>query len=166
MTYEMRKKAWEEMPQAGSVIQKFRTPLPGDDVDEFMQLVDKDAVWTFMATGEKFRGPDQIRMCAERAIAGRLHTKDKHVEVTNLFSTEDQLCIEYLYRPVVPEHGTASAGTEIGVPTCITMHVKNGKFDRFNEYVDMATFSAATEHLSVQNGGGAPRQADPSPPRA
>jgi hypothetical protein len=38
----------------------------------------------------------------------------------------------------MPEQGTitgsAAAGTEIAIPICITMRIKNGKFDRFNEY--------------------------------
>jgi hypothetical protein len=45
----------------------------------------------------------------------------------------------------MPEQGTitgsAAAGTEIAIPICITMRIKNGKFDRFNEYLDLATFS-------------------------
>jgi hypothetical protein len=45
----------------------------------------------------------------------------------------------------MPERGTitgsAAAGTEIATPICITMHIKDGKFDRFNEYLDLATFS-------------------------
>jgi hypothetical protein len=73
------------------------------------------------------------------------------MELTNLFSGEEQVCIEYLHRGIMPEHGTitgsAVAGTEIAVPICITMHIKDGKFDRFNEYLDLATFSGVKQHL-------------------
>jgi hypothetical protein len=27
------------------------------------------------------------------------------------------------------------------------MHIKDGKFDRFNEYLDLATFSGVKQHL-------------------
>jgi hypothetical protein len=51
----------------------------------------------------------------------------------------------------MPERGTitgsAAAGTEIATPICITMHIKDGKFGRFNEYLDLATFSGVNQHL-------------------
>ena len=134
-----------------SFAQKFKKIYLGDDLDGFMQLVDKDAVWTFMATGEKFQGIEQIRKAAEKAMAGRIHTKDLHMELTNLFSGEEQVCIEYLHRGIMPEHstitGSPAPGTEIAIPICITMHVKNGKFDRFDEYLDLATLSGVKQHL-------------------
>lgn len=79
-----------------SFVEKFKKVFLGDDLDGFMKLVDREAVWTFMATGEQFHGIDEIRNTAERAMAGRIHTKDLHMEVTNTFSGEDQVCIEYL----------------------------------------------------------------------
>ena len=134
-----------------SFAEKFKKIYLGDDLDGFMQLVDRDAVWTFMATGETFCGVDQIRKAAEKAMAGRIHTKDLHMELTNMFSGEEQVCIEYLHRGIMPEHSTITgsppAGTEIAVPICITIHVKNGKFDRFNEYMDLATLSGVKQHL-------------------
>jgi ketosteroid isomerase-like protein len=134
-----------------SFAQKFKKIYLGDDLDGFMQLVDKDAVWSFMATGEKFCGVDQIRKAAEKSMAGRIHTKDLHMELTNMFSGEGQVCIEYLHRAIMPENSTITgsppAGTEIAVPICITMHVKNGKFDKFDEYMDLATLSGVKQHL-------------------
>jgi len=134
-----------------SFAQKFKKIYLGDDLDGFMQLVDKDAVWTFMATGETFRGIEQIRKASEKAMAGRIHTKDLHMELTNLFSGEEQVCIEYLHRGIMPERstitGSPAAGTEFAVPICITMHIKDGKFDRFNEYLDLATLSGVKQHL-------------------
>jgi ketosteroid isomerase-like protein len=134
-----------------SFAQKFKKIYLGDDLDGFMQLVDKDAVWTFMATGETFRGIEQIRKASEKAMAGRIHTKDLHMELTNLFSGEEQVCIEYLHRGIMPDRstitGSPAAGTEFAVPICITMHIKDGKFDRFNEYLDLATLSGVKQHL-------------------
>ena len=134
-----------------SFAQRFKKIYLGDDLDGFMQLVDTDAVWSFMATGEKFQGIEQIRTAAEKAMAGRIHTKDLHMELTNMFSGEEQVCIEYLHRGLMPEHSTITgsppAGTEIAVPICITMRVKNGKFDRFDEYLDLATLSGVKQHL-------------------
>jgi ketosteroid isomerase-like protein len=134
-----------------SFAQKFKKIYLGDDLDGFMQLVDKDAVWSFMATGEKFSGVDQIRMLAEKAMAGRIHTQDLHMELTNMFCGEEQMCIEYLHRAIMPEKATLAgappAGTEIAVPICLTMHIKNGKFDKVDEYLDLATMSGVKQHL-------------------
>lgn len=131
--------------------EEFKKNLFGDDLDGFMKLVDRDAVWTFMATGEQFHGIDEIRKAAERAMAGRIHTKDLHMELTNTFSGEDQFCIEYLHKAIMPEHSTITgsppAGTVIAVPICITMHVSNGKLDRLNEYMDFATLTGVKKKL-------------------
>ena len=70
-------------------MEKFRTCFVGDDLDTSMQLMDEGAVWTFMATGETFKGREQIRGAAERAMAGRVHTEALHMEVKNFFASDD-----------------------------------------------------------------------------
>jgi ketosteroid isomerase-like protein len=99
-----------------SFAQKFKKIYLGDDLDGFMQLVDKDAVWSFMATSEKFSGIDQIRKAGEKA-AGRIHTKDLHMELTNMFAGEEHVCIEYLHRAIMPEHSTIT-----GSPASYVVH--------------------------------------------
>jgi hypothetical protein len=42
-------------------MEKFRACYLGDDLDTFMELMYEGAVWTFMATGETFKGREQIR---------------------------------------------------------------------------------------------------------
>jgi ketosteroid isomerase-like protein len=132
-------------------METFRACYLGDDLDTFMQLMDEGAVWTFMATGETFKGREQIREAAEKSMAGRIHTKALHMELKNLFASDDMVCIEYLHRATVPEHATITgsppAGAEIAVPICITMRIKNGKICTFNEYLDLATFGGAKKKL-------------------
>jgi ketosteroid isomerase-like protein len=131
--------------------QTFKKVFLGEDLEGFMKIVDKDAVWTFMATGEKFCGAEQIRKAGAKAMAGRIHTKDLHMEFTNVICSEDQVCVEYLHRGLAPKQGTITGtppeGTEIAMPICITMHIKDGKLDRMNEYLDMGTLSGTTKHL-------------------
>jgi ketosteroid isomerase-like protein len=132
-------------------MEKFRTCYLGDDLDTFMELMDEGAVWTFMATGETFKGREQIRAAAEKSMAGRVHTKSLHMELKSLFASDDMVCIEYLHRASVPAHATITgsppAGTEIAVPICITMCIQDGKICTFNEYLDLATFSGAKKKL-------------------
>jgi ketosteroid isomerase-like protein len=131
--------------------EKFKEVILGDDLDGFMNIVAEDAVWTFMATGEKFCGAEQIRESAEKAMAGRIHTKRLHMEFTNTFFSEDKICLEYLHRALAPEKGTITgsppAGTEISMPICLTIHIRDGKLDRMNEYLDMGTLSGTTKRL-------------------
>jgi len=136
-------------------MEKFRTCFVGDDLDTSMQLMDEGAVWTFMATGETFKGREQIRGAAERAMAGRVHTEALHMEVKNFFASDDMEGIEYLHRATVPEDATITgsppAGTEVAVPICITMRIKNGKICAFNEYMDLATLGGAKKTLFTQS---------------
>ena len=44
-----------------SFVEKFKKVYLGDDLDGFMKLVDRDAVWTFIETGEQFHGIDEIK---------------------------------------------------------------------------------------------------------
>src|ERR1700689_2963014 len=81
-----------------SFAEKFQEGFLWDDPDGVIKLIDKDIVWNFMATGERFSGLEQYRKAAEKAMAGRVHTDALHMEVTNLFWSDDQLCIEYLNR--------------------------------------------------------------------
>jgi ketosteroid isomerase-like protein len=154
-------------PAPRTLAERTQTIYLGDDLDGFMKLLDKDVVWTFMATGEKFSGIEHVRMAAERSMAGRVHTKTLHMEMTNLFWNDDELCIEYLHRCISPEHATLTgsppAGTEMAVPICITMHVKNGKIDVFNEYLDLSTLSGGAKRtLFVQEGDGATKHPAPA----
>jgi ketosteroid isomerase-like protein len=151
MTTETAIKTESTNPSLESFALNFKKIYLGDDLDGFMQLFDNDAVWTFMATGEKFTGIEEIRKGGEKAMAGRVHTKDLHMELTNLFWSDEWVCIEYLHRCLAPEHatitGSPKAGTEIAMPICITMHVKNGKIDLFNEYLNLATITGVKEKL-------------------
>jgi len=83
----------EEMAQE-AFMEKFRACYLGDDLNTFMEPMDEGAVWTSMATGETFKGREQIRAAAEKSMAGRVHMKALHMELKSLFSSDDMVCIE------------------------------------------------------------------------
>ena len=125
-----------------SFLQAFSDTFLSDDIDGFMQLIDQDCEWVIMATGETFRGAGEVRQLAERSVAARQHTKDTHMEFTNLFTSEDQMCLEYIHRFIVTEQWPSSgdrppAGTKGNVKICLVCHVKDSKFDRVHEYFDL-----------------------------
>lgn len=113
-----------------------------DDVDGTIQLIAADCEWVIMATGETFRGTDEVRQLAERSVAARKHTPDMHMDFTNRFASEDQMCIEYAHRGVVTErwpssHDRPPVGTSFDIKICLVCHVKDGKIDWIHEYFDL-----------------------------
>jgi hypothetical protein len=103
-----------------SFIRAFTDTYLTDDIDEFMKLIDQDCEWVLMATGETFRGTGAIRQLAQRSVAARQHTQEEHMYVTNLFTSEDQMCPEYAHRAIVTEQLTTaqdrpSAGTKVDI---------------------------------------------------
>jgi ketosteroid isomerase-like protein len=135
-------------------LQTFSDTFLSDDIDGFMQLIDPDCEWMIMATGETFRGASQVRQLADRSMAARQHTKDAHMEFTNLFTSEDQMCLEYTHRFIVTEQWPSSqnrppVGTRGDLKICLACHVKDGKFNRIHEYFDLgqATEPGTVRHL-------------------
>jgi ketosteroid isomerase-like protein len=125
-----------------SLLQSFFDTFLSDDIDGIMQLMDPNCEWVIMATGETFRGTDEVRRLAQRSVAARLHTKETHMEVTNQFTSEDQFCLEYIHHYIVTDQWPSSgkrppAGTQGDVKICLVCHVKDGKFDRIHEYFDL-----------------------------
>jgi ketosteroid isomerase-like protein len=136
------------MPLPESFIKKFSEVFLSDDVDGMVALTDEDCVWTIMATGEMFHGPDEIRKLAERSIAARQHTSGVHMDFKNLFSTDDQMVLEYVHSGIITASNDISvklptAGTEFVLPICLVCHIKNGKFDKIDEYFDVGTLTGA-----------------------
>ncbi len=139
------------MPTEEGFIRKFSDTFLSDDIDGFMELIDRDCEWIIMATGEKFRGQEKVRELAERSVAARKHTKNDHMEFMNLFATEDKMCLEYIHKGIVTEKWPSSspehpvAGTEFVLPICLVCHIKqsNKKFDAIHEYFDLGTLTSA-----------------------
>ncbi len=140
------------MPLSESFVKRFSQVFLSDDIEGMVDLMDKDCEWAIMATGESFHGPEQVRKLAERSVAARQHTKDVHMDFKNLFSTEDQMVLEYVHRGIITGSNDISVnlpkeGMEFVLPICLVCHVKNGKFDRINEYFDVSTLIGAQKKM-------------------
>jgi ketosteroid isomerase-like protein len=140
------------LPLPETFTKKFSEVFLTDDVDGMVGMVDDECDWAIMATGETFHGPEQIRKLAERSIAARQHTKDVRMDFKNLFSTEDQMVLEYVHRGIITKSNDITvtlptAGTEFVLPICLVCHVKNGKFDKIDEYFDVSTLTGAKTRM-------------------
>jgi hypothetical protein len=129
-------------------LQRFKDTFLAEqsDVNGFMKLIDKDCVWTIEATGEVFRGWNQVKELADRSVAARNHTKDVQMVVSNEFVTNDSFVIEYTHGYFTTDKWTASTdrpalGTKVFLPICVVAHFKGEKLDWLHEYFDLATVS-------------------------
>jgi hypothetical protein len=147
---------WNKMQAMAheSSIQIFKDTFlkPDSDIEGFMELIDKECEWVLLATGETFRGTEEIRKLAERSKAARVHTDELKMEPTTLFATEDYFVIEYVHNAITTTNWTTQAnrpppGAIRRIPICIVAHFKGEKFDRIHEYFDLQTVNGTPGKL-------------------
>jgi hypothetical protein len=73
-----------------NIFRAFSEGMYNDNLEGFMEKIDENCEWVIIATGETFRGIDEIRQLALRSMGARKHTTEAHAEFTNAFSSEDQ----------------------------------------------------------------------------
>jgi ketosteroid isomerase-like protein len=128
--------------------------MTSDDVESMVNLFAPDGEWTIMATGETFRGRDQITQLATRSVAGREHPVGQGIKPFNVFTNADEtrLCWEYVHTAVVTDKWPSSTnrpavGTEIRIPILLSCESRDGKLVKIREYFDMwAIVDPGTPH--------------------
>jgi len=139
------KAATSGQPVAG-FLQAFKAAFTSDDVEGFYKLVDPNAEWTIMATGESFRGLDSIKQLATRSVAARTHGGGLGIKPTNVFTNAagTKICWEYMHTAIVTDNWPSSTnrpapGTKISVPIVLVGEVQSGKLTKVREYFDLRT---------------------------
>ncbi len=136
-------------------VQAFTAAFTSDDIKSFMNLIAPDGEWVIMATGETFRGLDQIRQLATRSVAARNHTDGLGIRPTNVFSNAGgtKLCWEYVHTGVVTDKWPSSSaqkpapGTKFDLPIMLMCEIRQGKLVKVREYFDLLTLTeAGTPH--------------------
>jgi hypothetical protein len=100
-----------------------------------------------MATGETFRGLDEIRQLATRSVDARTHGGGLGIKPTNIFTNAEgtKLVWEYVHTGVVTEKWPASSahrpapGTQFDLPITLVGELEDGKLTRIREYFDLLT---------------------------
>jgi ketosteroid isomerase-like protein len=132
--------------QPADLIQAFTAAFTTDDVEGFYKLIDAEAEWVIMATGETFRGLDQIKQLTARSVAARDHPAGMGIKPFNIFSNADgtRLCWEYVHTAVVTDKWPSSThrpapGTKITLPIILSCEIRAGKIVKAREYFDLWT---------------------------
>jgi uncharacterized protein (TIGR02246 family) len=128
------------------LVQAFTDAFTSDDIESFLNLIAPDGEWLIMATGERFRGLDQIRQLATRSVAGRDHPAGMGIKPTNVFTNAEgtKLCWEYVHNCVVTDQWPASKnrpapGTNVELPIVLICDIRKDKLVKVREYFNLQT---------------------------
>src|ERR1035438_3426734 len=137
------------------LVQAVTNAMTSDDIESMVNVFAEDGEWVIMATGESFRGHDQIRKLATRSVAARGHTAGLGIKPTNVFTNAEgtKLCWEYVHTGVVTDKWPSSSaqkpapGTKFDLPITLMCEVRQGKLVKVREYFDLLTLTeAGTAH--------------------
>ena len=128
------------------LVQAMTDAMTSDDVESMVKLFAPDGEWVIVATGETFRGLDQIRQVATRSVAGRDHPAGAGIKPTNVFTNPEgtKLCWEYVHSCVVTDQWPASKnrpapGTKLELPIVLICDIRKDKLVKIREYFDLQT---------------------------
>ncbi len=134
-------------------VKAFTDAMTHEGVEALMKLWEQDGEWVIMATGETFKGLDQIRQLANRSVAARTHGSGEGLLPFNVFTNADgtRLCWEYVHRAVATDRWTASTdkpapGTKLEIPIILICDIKAGKLAKIREYFDLLTVTEPGVH--------------------
>jgi hypothetical protein len=119
-----------------------------ENFERTMKLFTDDCVWVMESGGTEYHGIIEIKTFVKTAMSLRTHDKDKNTtEVTNCFSSGENVCIEYSHGMIGTESITRmlTTGFKGKIPKgitryCMTYHIRDGKFDRVHEYINTTSW--------------------------
>jgi len=130
-----------------TILKLFTNAFTTDDIETYMTFFVPESEWKIMATGETFRGLDQIRQLAARSVAARKHSGGLGIKPFNVFTNAEgtKLVWEYVHTGVVTEDWPASSahrpapGTKFELPILLMCEIRHGKLMKTREYFDLLT---------------------------
>jgi ketosteroid isomerase-like protein len=133
---------------SADLVERFTAAFTSDDIESFYKLIDPNGEWVIMATGETFRGLDQIKQLTVRSVVARTHGGGLGIRPTNIFTNADglKLCWEYMHTAVVTDKRPSSKnrpapGTKIELPIVLVGDIRQDKLVKVREYFDLQTLS-------------------------
>jgi ketosteroid isomerase-like protein len=138
-----------------TLVQTVTKAMTTDNIADMVNCFAADSEWIIMATGESFKGLDQIRQLATRSVAARKHSDALGIKPFNVFTNPEgtKLCWEYVHTGVVTERWPSTSaqkpapGTKFELPIILMCEIRQGKLIRIREYFDLLTLTdPATKH--------------------
>jgi ketosteroid isomerase-like protein/integrase len=135
-----------------ALVEAMTDAMTGGTFEGMVDLFSPDGEWVIVATGETFRGLDQIRQLAKRYAAeqdlGSMTGKPPSV----FFRADGKGFIwEYVRNCVVPDNrlspeAQSSPGAKVNLPTLLMCDVREGKLVQIREYFDRLAIVSRLEH--------------------
>ena len=121
-----------------NLVKSFTAAFTTDDIETWRSLLDSEGEWVIVATGETFRGLDQMAQLAARSVAARTHGGGLGIKPTNVFTNSDgtKLCWEYLHTGVVTDKWPSTSsqkpapGTKFTLPIMLVCEIRQANCSR------------------------------------
>jgi len=122
-----------------NLIERYLAIVENDDYEQFGELLTDDCTFTLMPIGRTWNGRDDVMSVVLAAGSSRTHDSQSKVNITNWFTDNEYLVVEY-------EHGAVVSGVRLKIDGyCWVFHIRGGRFDSIREYINPS--NAATSIL-------------------
>lgn len=122
-----------------NLIERYLAIVENDDYEQFGELLTDDCTFALMPIGRTWSGRDDVMSVVLAAGSSRTHDSQSKVNITNWFTNNEYLVVEY-------EHGAVVSGVRLKIDGyCWVFHIRDGRFDSIREYINPS--NAATSIL-------------------
>lgn len=128
-----------------SLVKSLFDAINTHQIDKAAALIDDNATWIDVATGDTFSGPQGFRQLSQSWWEA---FPDNTIEITNLFAGEDFACVEYNGRGTFtgplnwPSIKAQPTGRKLDTAFCDVYRISNGKIVSAREYHDLESMMA------------------------
>ncbi|MGB9303328.1 MAG: nuclear transport factor 2 family protein [Mycobacterium sp.] len=112
------------------LIERFLAIGANDDYERFGELLTDDCTFTLMPIGHTWSGRDNVMNAVVAAGRSRTHDSRSKVDITNWFTNDEYLVVEY-------EHAALIGGVRVKIDGyCLVFHIRDERFDSMREYIN------------------------------
>src|SRR5246500_3852987 len=113
-----------------NLIERYLAIVADDDYERFGELLTDDCRFSLMPIGHTWHGRDNVMSAVLAAGRSRTHDSGSRVNVTNWFTNDEYLVVEY-------EHAALVGGIRVKIDGyCWVFHIRDGRFDSMREYIN------------------------------
>jgi ketosteroid isomerase-like protein len=115
-----------------NLIERYLGIVADDEYERFGELLTDDCSFTLMRIGHTWTGCGNVMSAVMAAGSRRTHDNQSKVKITNWFTNNEYLVVEY-------EHGALVGGVRVRIDGyCWVFHIRDGRFDSMREYINPA----------------------------